>query len=90
MHPPVGTKVWLINTTHGYIDHCRYKTVTALDKSRRCYWRTENGAAQAFANIERRFPKLGPTYELWEGVMAVYCSDWLHAVPVTRIDTKTV
>ncbi len=89
MQPPAGTRVWLINTSIGFIDKCRYKTQAALCLQRKYFWKTEHGARTAFENIETRFPSLGPTYELWEGII-VSMHGWGYAQPVQMIDTKTV
>ena len=90
--PPPGTNVWLIKTTHGFIDSMRYKTQTALMFTRNYFWKTEKGARQAFATIEDRFPKLGPTFELCAGTITEVNGslDWRYAAPVRLIDTKTV
>jgi hypothetical protein len=90
-HPPTGTTVWLVKTNYGFLDRCLYKTFGAMLPTRNYYWRTEHGATRAFQTIENRFPRLGPRYELWEGVIAEFTAGRItpHAQPVRMIDHKT-
>jgi len=80
-------KCWLIKTNSGFIDRCRYKTITALDPTRNYFWKTEQGARTAFETIQDRFPKLGPKYELWEGIIAESYG-CLYAAPVAKLESK--
>lgn len=82
------TKVWVVRTSHGFIDIQRYKTLPALNSQRNYYWRTEKGARQAFAEIEHRFPKMGPEYELWEADL-VNINGMTWARPVGMVEKKT-
>jgi len=88
--PTAGSTVWTIKTSQGFIDHCRYKTVTALMPTRRLFWRSEKAARKAFDNIQNRFPRLGPCYELFEATMTESYPGWLTPEPIRLLDTKTI
>lgn len=88
--PPTGTTVWLIRTSSGYLDRCLYKTLTALAQDRNYFWSTEHGARTAYAGIQNRFPKLGPIYELWQGIIIESTGGYRYAVPIQLLEAKDI
>lgn len=69
---------WYINTTSGFIDVMRYKTVPARGAGRMYTWTTEKGALGAWEKVVGTFPKMGPEYQLWRGELKTeeYVYDW--------------